>query len=126
MSRQHTEPLNTPIVQAFGLKRMPFPQELLTRDLFELRTVANVASMMEFSVNCSMFFALIGEVGPARAPLAEARMPRLPRKSADFQSRPQCAGHRARAGRGSDLALAAHGGRPQWGSGAPDGGSEVG
>lgn len=63
MSRQHNEPLNTPIVQAFGLKRMPFPQELLTRDLFELRTVANVASMVEFSVNCSMFFALIGEVG---------------------------------------------------------------
>lgn len=63
MSRQHSTPINIPIIQAFGLKRMPFPQELLTRDLFALKTMTNVAGMVEFSVNYHMFFALIGEVG---------------------------------------------------------------
>jgi len=82
MSRTHSEPINTPIVQAFGLKRMPFPQDLLTRDLFELKTVTNAAAMVEFAVNYNMFFALIGEVGCGKTSALRYACDRIPDASA--------------------------------------------
>jgi len=76
------ENLNNPMPQYFELKKTPFPQLLLSKELLVLPHVKEVAQMTEFAFQNNMFYAIIGSVGCGKSSALQYACERLTSRQA--------------------------------------------
>ena len=76
------ENLNIPMNQYFELKKAPFPQLLMPRELLVLPHVHEVSQMIEFAFQHNMFYAIIGSVGCGKSSALQYACERLTSRQA--------------------------------------------